>query len=115
MIPPMHMIGVDTMKFSVMSTSICTCCTSFVLRVMRVAVPKPLISRALSESTLRKISRRRSRPTAMAVLAPKYTPPIAVSTWTRHTTSMVMPVDQMKSVSPVETPLSMIWALRLGR
>ena len=53
MMPPMHMIGVETMKFSVISTSICTCCTSFVPRVIRVAVPKRPSSSALSESTLR--------------------------------------------------------------
>ena len=71
MMPPMHMIGVETMKFRVMSTSSCTCCTSLVPRVMRVPEPNRLSSRAPSESTLRYTSRRRSRPTAMAVRAPK--------------------------------------------
>src|SRR5699024_1465835 len=40
---------------------------------------------------------------------------IAVMTWTRQTSSIVMPVDQMKSVSPSATPSSMMRALRLGR
>ena len=69
--PPMHMIGVATMKFSPISTSICTCCTSFVPRVIRVAAPKRLTSFAEKRVTLRNTSRRRSRPKAMAALDPK--------------------------------------------
>ncbi len=38
-IPPMDMIGTMTMKFRVISTSICTCWTSLVARVMRVGAP----------------------------------------------------------------------------
>ena len=40
MMPPMHMIGVDTIKFRPISTSIWTCWTSFVPRVIRVGAPK---------------------------------------------------------------------------
>ena len=40
---------------------------------------------------------------------------MAVSTWTKATASITPPVRQMKSVSPLTTPVSMIWALRLGR
>ena len=40
---------------------------------------------------------------------------MAVTTWIRATPSISTPVRQMKSVSPRETPLSMIWAFRLGR
>ena len=35
--------------------------------------------------------------------------------WTALTASMIPPVRQMKAVSPVATPSSMIAAFRLGR
>ena len=53
--------------------------------------------------------------TAMAVFEPTYTPAMAVPTRRKATRSMTAPERQMKSVSPRETPSSMIWALRLGR
>ena len=85
MMPPMHMMGVATMKFSPISTSIWTCWTSLVPRVMRVGAPNVFTSLAEKLVTLRNTPRRRSRPTAMAVLEPKYTPAMAVPTWTKAT------------------------------
>lgn len=38
--PPTHMIGADTISVNVMSASICTCWTSFVVRVISVGAPK---------------------------------------------------------------------------
>ena len=38
--PPTHMIGADTIIVQVSSTSICTCCTSLVVRVMSDGAPK---------------------------------------------------------------------------
>jgi hypothetical protein len=46
MMPPMHIIGVATMKFRPSSTSICTCWTSLVPRVISDGAPKRPISRA---------------------------------------------------------------------
>ena len=52
-IPPIDMIGAITMKFSAMRTTICTCCTSFVPRVMSVGAPNRPISSAENRSTRR--------------------------------------------------------------
>ncbi len=38
--PPTHMMGADTIRVNVIRTSIWTCCTSFVVRVMREGAPK---------------------------------------------------------------------------
>jgi hypothetical protein len=40
MIPPTHMIGADTMSVNVMRTTIWTCCTSLVVRVISDGAPK---------------------------------------------------------------------------
>ena len=40
MMPPMAMIGAASVRLSIISTTICTCCTSFVLRVISEGVPK---------------------------------------------------------------------------
>ena len=93
--PPMHMMGVATMKFRPISMSICTCWTSLVPRVIRVGAPKTLTSFAEKLVTLRNTPRRRSRPNAMAALDPKYTPAIAVATWISATPSITPPVRQM--------------------
>ena len=39
MTPPIARIGAETSRVQVISTSICTCCTSFVLRVMSDGAP----------------------------------------------------------------------------
>ena len=85
MMPPMAMIGAEIMMLSIISTTICTCCTSLVLRVMSDGVPKWLTSVCEKLSTLRKSAPRTSRPNAMATLEPQYTPMMAaITTDQRH-------------------------------
>ncbi len=69
-IPPMHMIGADTSIVVPISTSICTCCTSLVVRVMSDGAPNRPTSRAENSPTCAKIAPRRSRPYAIAARAP---------------------------------------------
>ena len=69
--PPTAVIGARIMMFSAMTSSIWTCCTSFVLRVMRDGVPNWFVSAWENASTLRKIEPRRSRPTDIAIFAPQ--------------------------------------------
>ena len=69
--PPTHMIGAITISVNVISASICTCCTSLVVRVIRLGAPNLPTSRAENVCTRSKIAARMSRPTAMAVRAPK--------------------------------------------
>ena len=69
--PPKHMIGAETIRVNVSSTSICTCCTSFVVRVISDGAPNRPTSRAENCCTRSKTAARRSRPTAIAVRAPK--------------------------------------------
>ena len=49
MMPPTHMIGAVTINVQVSRTSICTCCTSLVVRVISDGAPKCVISRAENE------------------------------------------------------------------
>ena len=69
--PPTIMIGAGTIIVADSSTSICTCWTSLVLRVMSDGGPKWFTSRVENDSTRPKRSRRTSRPKAIAVRAPK--------------------------------------------
>ena len=71
MIPPMIRIGAEISRVRPMNTTIWTCCTSLVLRVISDAGPKWLTSTWLKLSTLRKIALRTSRPKPIAVLAPQ--------------------------------------------
>ena len=71
MIPPMIRIGAEIIRVRAMNTTIWTCCTSFVLRVISDAGPKWFTSTWLKLSTLRKIALRTSRPNPIAVLAPQ--------------------------------------------
>ena len=64
MIPPTAMIGAATSIVNVISTSICTCCTSLVLRVISDGAPKRPTSRAEKEPTWWNKRARRSRPGA---------------------------------------------------
>jgi hypothetical protein len=52
-------------------TSICTCCTSLVLRVIRDGAPNRLSSREENAKTREKIAPRTSRPKPIATLAPR--------------------------------------------
>ena len=95
MMPPMHMIGAASSMVQVISTSICTCCTSLVLRVISDGAPKLFTSRAEKLPTWWKIAARTSRPKAIAVRAPKYTAPIEQPICSSVTASMMPPVETM--------------------
>ena len=69
--PPTHMIGADTIIVNVSSTTIWTCWTSLVERVISVGAPKCPTSCAAKDCTFAKMPARKSRPSAMAVRAPK--------------------------------------------
>ncbi len=49
--PPTHMIGAATSIVQVTITSICTCCTSLVVRVISDGAPNPATSRAENSPT----------------------------------------------------------------
>lgn len=70
MIPPTHMIGADTISVNASSTSIWTCWTSLVVRVISEGAPKRPSSRAEKDWTRSKTAARTSRPRAEAVRAP---------------------------------------------
>ncbi len=69
--PPTSMIGAMTMIVRDSSTSICTCCTSFVVRVMRDGAPNWPISCAEKRCTFVNRPARTSRPNDIATRAPK--------------------------------------------
>ena len=112
---PTIMIGAATNIVKPISTSICTCWTSLVSRVMSEGAPKCWTSRAEKVPTRWKMAARRSRPNDIAVRAANHTAVTAHSAWAMDTASMTAPRWTMKPVSPTTTPSSMIWALRLGR
>ena len=56
--PPTIMIGACTIMNAVIMTSCCTCCTSLVLRVIRLGAPNVLTSRVEKLSTREKIAAR---------------------------------------------------------
>ena len=64
-------MGAETSRVHVMSTSICTCWTSLVVRVMSEGAPNFETSRSENSPTRTKIASRTSRPNAMAAFAPK--------------------------------------------
>jgi hypothetical protein len=66
-----------------------------VVRVISDGVPNRPTSRAENAWTRLKTPCRTSRPRAIAVLAPKYTAPIAQAIWTTLTASMMPPVRRM--------------------
>ena len=111
----MARIGADTMSVAVISTSIWTCWTSLVLRVINDGAPNDDTSRSENSETRSKTAWRRSRPRAIAAFAPKYTAAMAQRICTRVIPSMTMPTRRMYSVSPTATPWSMMSALRVGR
>ncbi len=67
MMPPTTMIGAEIIIVRPMRTTIWTCCTSLVLRVMSDGVPKWLTSTCEKVSTVRKIALRTSRPKPIAI------------------------------------------------
>ena len=71
MMPPTARIGAMIIMFRPIRTTIWTCWTSLVLRVMSDGVPNRLSSACEKLSTLRKIAPRRSRPNAIPVFDPQ--------------------------------------------
>ena len=69
--PPTIMIGAVTIIVQESRTSICTCWTSFVFHVISEGAPKRTTSRLENDPTRRNTAARRSRPSPMAVRAPK--------------------------------------------
>ena len=72
MMPPMASRGAVTSMVAPIIASICTCCTSLVLRVMSVPAPKVDTSRSENPLTFSYTSRRMSRPALIAARAAKY-------------------------------------------
>ena len=64
-------MGATTIRVSAMSTSIWTCWTSLVLRVISEGAPNSPISRAEKVCTRSKTEARMSRPTYIATRAPR--------------------------------------------
>lgn len=71
MTPPTHMMGAETIRVNAIRTSIWTCCTSLVVRVISEGAPNRPTSRAEKDCTRPKTDARTSRPSADAVRAPK--------------------------------------------
>ncbi len=92
---PTIMIGADTNMVKPISTSICTCWTSLVSRVMSEGAPKCCTSRAENVPTRRKIAARRSRPKDIAVRAANHTAATAHSAWRTDTASITVPRSMM--------------------
>ena len=114
-IPPMHMIGAATSIVQEVSTSICTCWTSFVHRVISDGAPNRATSCVENSPTRWKTAARTSAPTPVAVRAPWCTAAIEQATCTRLISSISPPSRRIRPVSPVAMPRSMISAFRLGR
>ena len=71
MTPPIAIIGAISTTLSIISSTICTCCTSLVVRVMSEGAPKRLTSACEKPCTRRNRAPRVSRPSAIEVLEPK--------------------------------------------
>ena len=93
--PPTIVMGAETSMTQVIRTSIWTCCTSLVLRVIRLGAPNLFISLLENDSALSKMAVRTSRPNCIAVFAPAHTAPIWAAAWTTDSSSMTAPVRQM--------------------
>ena len=95
MMPPAAVMGAATSIVHVMSTSICTCCTSFVMRVISDGAPNCCTSCAEKPVTWWKSAARTSRPKPIDACEPKYTAATAKTICTSVTTSMMPPTRQM--------------------
>ena len=71
--PTTIVIGAAMAIVAAITTSICTCCTSLVMRVMSDGAPNVPTSRAENSVTWWNSEPRRSRPKPIATRAPKYT------------------------------------------
>ena len=93
--PPTIMIGDWTAIVQPISTSIWTCCTSLVLRVISDGAPKCCTSRVENVPTRSKIAARTSRPKAIAIRAPNQTAATAQAIWPSEISSISPPVRTM--------------------
>ncbi len=93
--PPTIMIGAETAIVQPISTSICTCWTSLVVRVISDGAPNCWNSRVEKLPTRWNSSRRRSRPKPIAVRAPNQTALTAQTICTSETASMMPPTCRM--------------------
>ena len=93
--PTTIVIGAVIAIVHAMTTSICTCCTSFVMRVMSDGAPKNPVSRAEKSVTRWYRLLRRSRPALIATLPPRYTPETAKTNCTNAKHSITPPHVQM--------------------
>ena len=74
MIPPTMRIGAETMMVRPMKTTVWTCWTSLVLRVISDGGPEPIdLDLARTSRPCVKIALRTSRPKPIATRAPQYT------------------------------------------
>ena len=89
--PTTIVIGAAMAIVHAITTSICTCCTSLVMRVISDGAPNVPTSRAEKSVTWWKRFLRRSRPKLIATMPPKYTAATANTTWTSAKTSMTAP------------------------
>ena len=94
-VPPTIVIGATINRVQAISTSICTCCTSLVMRVISDGAPNSPTSRAENPVTLWNRSRRTSRPKLIAARAPQNTAAMLKPTWTSVMASMTPPSFQM--------------------
>ena len=93
--PPIIMIGTWIASVQVSSASICTCCTSLVLRVMSDGAPNCATSRPENEPTRWKTAPRTSRPNDIAVLDAQATAITEQMIWRNEIASMTAPVRTM--------------------
>ncbi len=93
--PPTIMIGADTAMVQAISTSICTCVTSLVPRVISEGAPNSWTSRVEKVPTRWNRAARRSRPRLIDVRAPNQTALTDDTTWIRVTPSIIAPVRTM--------------------
>ena len=93
--PTTIVIGAATAIVHAITTSICTCCTSLVTRVMSDGEPNWPTSRADNRVTLWNIPWRTSRPNFIANLAEKYMAATASITCTTVIPSRIAPKRSM--------------------
>ena len=93
--PPTIMIGAATISVQASSTSICTCCTSLVSRVISDGAPNCCTSRWENDPTRWKIAARTSRPKLIAVRAENHTAATEHRICTNATPSITAPTRTM--------------------
>ena len=93
MIPPTIRIGAEIMSVSAMNTTVCTCCTSFVLRVISDGAPNRFTSTWLKVCTVRKIALRNVAPEAHGHLRGPGTRRATAVTPRASVTTSIKPTD----------------------